>query len=55
MGTKTPKLDMAVQCCIWLVKNLCIDTNAEKASVEQEMTYLGKSIGTYRVTIEKIK
>lgn len=39
---------------IWLIKNLCIDTNADTAKIEQDVTFEGKKVGDYRITIEKL-
>lgn len=39
---------------IWLIKKLCIDTNADKATLTQDITHKGNSIGTYKIMIEKI-
>lgn len=41
-------------CAIWLIKHLCIETNATTASLEQDITYEGKKLGRYRVTIEEL-
>jgi hypothetical protein len=41
-------------CAIWLIKRLCLETNAEKAELTQDITHEGKPIGTYRITIEKV-
>lgn len=42
-------------CAIWLVKHLCIDTNAETAKLEQNIIHEGKDLGRYKITIEKVK
>ena len=39
---------------IALVKLLCIDTEADEASLEQNITFKGKDVGRYRLTIKKI-
>jgi hypothetical protein len=39
---------------MWLIKKLCIDTDATTATLELDMTFEGKPIGTYRITIEQI-
>lgn len=39
----------------YLIKKLCLDTNATKATLTQEVTYLEKPIGTYKITIEKVE
>lgn len=41
-------------CAIWLIKNLCIDTDADSADLEQGVTHQGKSIGRYKITIAKL-
>lgn len=42
-------------CAIWLIKNLCIDTNAESAKYETDITHEEKNLGRYKITIKKIK
>lgn len=39
---------------IWLIKKLCIDTNATKATLTQDVIFKGESIGTYKITVEKL-
>lgn len=41
-------------CAIWLIKNLCIDTAAEKAIITQDILWKGKKLGDYKITIERI-
>lgn len=48
-------MDTITQCIIYLIKNLCIDTNAETAKLEQDITFEGKKVGRYRITIKKIE
>lgn len=48
------KLQLMTQCSIWLIKHLCIDTNATSANLEQDITHEGKKLGRYKITIEKI-
>ena len=48
------KIKLMEQCSIWLIKNLCIDTNAETAKIEQDITFKGKKMGKYKITIEKL-
>ena len=40
--------------CIWLIKKLCLDTEAETASIEQDITFKGEKIGRYKITITKL-
>lgn len=39
---------------IWLIKKLCIDPNATSAIYKTDITHLGKHLGKYKITIEKI-
>jgi hypothetical protein len=39
---------------IFLVKTLCLDTNATEATITQNITHYGKRIGRYRITIAKV-
>lgn len=48
-------IEKMTMCAIWLIKYLCIDTNATTAKLEQEVTFEGKVLGTYKITIEKVK
>jgi len=48
-------MDNLKQVSIWLIKTLCIDTNAEKATLTEDITFEGKKIGRYEITIKKIK
>jgi hypothetical protein len=48
-------MDKLTLTSIWLIKNLCIDTNADVANLEQDITFEGKKIGRYKITIKKIK
>lgn len=41
-------------CALFLIKNLCIETNAETAHITQDVTFQDKPIGTYKITIEKV-
>lgn len=49
METDIEKMTM---CSIWLIKKLCIDTNATVAKLEQDITDKGENIGRYKITIE---
>jgi len=49
------ELSLVMRCALFLIKNLCIDTNAETAKMEQEVTFEGKKIGRYLITVEKLK
>lgn len=40
-------------CAIFLIKTLCIEPNATSAELQQTLTHYGKSIGRYKITIEK--
>jgi len=51
---KKDQLKLMEQCSIWLIKNLCIDTNASTAKLEQDITFQGKKMGKYKITIEKV-
>lgn len=42
------------RCATFLVKALCLDTNATEATITQNLTHYSKSIGRYRITIKKI-
>jgi hypothetical protein len=42
------------QCAIFLIKTLCLDTNATEANITQDLTHYGKTVGRYRVTITKL-
>ncbi len=48
-------MDTMTQCAIWLIKNLCLDTNATTAKLEQDVTFEGNKLGRYKITIEKIE
>lgn len=48
-------MDLITQCAICLIKNLCIETNADKVNLEQDITFEGKKLGRYKITIEKIE
>lgn len=39
---------------VFLIKTLCLDTNATEATVTQTITHYGKRVGRYRINIEKI-
>lgn len=39
---------------LWLIKILCLDTNATTASVEQDVTHQGKEVGRYKITVKKL-
>jgi len=41
-------------CALFLIKQLCLETNAEKATITQEVTFQDKAIGTYKLTVEKV-
>lgn len=49
------KMEKMTMCAIWLIKYLCLETNATKAKLEQNITLKGEKLGRYRITIEKIK
>lgn len=51
----TKELEMMNAFSIWLIKTLCIDTNATTVKIEQDITFKGKKIGRYKITIEKLK
>lgn len=43
--------------CIWLIKKLCIDTNADEVKITQENFHnkkTGKVYGTYEIIIKKV-
>ncbi|WP_425905741.1 hypothetical protein [Nitrobacter sp. TKz-YC02] len=42
------------RCAVFLVKTFCLDNNAAVATLTQTITHYGRSIGRYRITIEKI-
>jgi len=48
------KLAAMTQCCIWLIKHLCIDTEATNSSVVQNITKDGVFIGRYKISIERV-
>jgi hypothetical protein len=48
------EISLMTQCSIWLIKNLCLDTNAESAVLEQDITHEGKNMGRYQITIKKL-
>lgn len=48
------KIQKMRTCAIWLIKHLCVDTEATSAKIEQNINYQGKKLGRYRITIEKI-
>lgn len=48
-------MDKLTTVTIWLIKTLCVDTNAEVARLEQDITFEGKKIGRYKITVEKIE
>lgn len=48
------EIEKMEMCAIWLIKNLCIDTNAVTAKLEQDITHEGKEMGRYKITIEKL-
>jgi len=48
------ELEKMKMCSIWLIKHLCLDTNADTATLEQDITKDEMKIGTYKITIEKI-
>jgi hypothetical protein len=48
-------MDNLKQISIWLIKTLCIDTNAKTATLTEDITFEGKYIGTYEIKIKKIK
>ncbi len=48
------EIEKMKMCAIWLIKNLCIDTNATTSKLEQTITHEGKDIGRYKITIEKV-
>lgn len=48
------ELSLMFQCAIYLIKNLCIDTNSTIAKLEQDITHEGKKIGRYKITIKKL-
>lgn len=48
------ELNLVSQCGIYLVKTLCIETNATTAKLEQTITNNDKEVGRYKITIEKI-
>ena len=52
--TKT-ELERVRLYAIALVKLLCIDTEADKAELEQNISFKGKDLGRYRITIKKIR
>jgi hypothetical protein len=43
-------------CAMWLIKNLCLDTNAETATITQENVHGpgGKNYGDYEIVIRKV-
>jgi len=47
-------MDKLTTVCIWLIKTLCIDMGADKATYTQDLTKDGVHIGNYKITIEKI-
>lgn len=49
------ELQKLTLCAIWLIKTLCIDTNAVSAKYETNVIHEGKDMGRYKITIEKIK
>jgi hypothetical protein len=42
------------RCAVFLIKTLCLDTNATQASITQTITHYGKRVGRYCITIETI-
>lgn len=51
---KEDQLQKMELCSIWLIKHLCIDTEAKTATLEQDITHFGKTIGRYKLTISKL-
>ena len=44
--------------CIWLIKKLCVDTNADEAKITQENFHdkkTGKVYGTYEIIVRKVE
>ena len=39
---------------VFLIKTLCLETNASEATITQSITHYRRRIGRYRITIEKI-
>lgn len=49
------KLDNLQQVAIWLIKTLCLDTNATEANYEVKgLNHLGKEMGDYKITIKRL-
>lgn len=51
---KENEVEKMTMCAIWLIKNLCIETQATRSVLDQDITHFGEKIGRYRITIEKI-
>jgi hypothetical protein len=39
---------------VFLIKTLCLDTNAAEAIITKTITHYGKRVGRYSITIKKI-
>ena len=54
MKKQIKEWEMMTAFSIWLIKTLCIDTNATIANIEQDIIYEGKNLGRYKITIKKL-
>ncbi|MDR6305918.1 hypothetical protein GGQ85_003644 [Nitrobacter vulgaris] len=42
------------RCAMFLIKALCLDNDADEAIITKTITYYGKRVGRYSITIKKI-